>query len=235
MKKNNLRNTFFFKVSGLYEWFINWVYLGIVNTTSLIEDYYYDKVTGIKTRGRYFSDNSLALYKDSRIYRPIPYRRLKEIIDNLSLTSEDIFVDLGAGKGRVICVAAMKRLKKIIGVEMDKRLVGIARENISYLNLEGRPITIVHDDVANFDVSEGTVFFMFDPFGEETLKEVTDNIKESLVVNPRNIRIVYFRAIYRFLLDNQSWLMRQTEIYNKGFLIWTNKIDNNISRTYALE
>jgi len=207
---------------GIYEWFVNWVYLSVVNNWSLIGDYYYDKKSGLRTIGRYISDNSLALYKDTRIYRPIPYRKLKEIIDDLNLTERDIFVDLGAGKGRVICVAAMKGIKKVIGVEMDKRLVDIARENIRRLSSECKPIAVVHADVVNFDVSEGTVFFMFDPFGEETLKEVADNIRNSLFNNPRKISIVYFRPIHRSFLDNQSWLVRQTEICSKGFLIWTN-------------
>lgn len=205
-----------------YEWIINWVYLSIFNTISIIKDYYYDKEFGIETRRWYLFRDEISLHKDMHIYRPVSYEKLIQIINELKLSHEDVFVDLGCGKGRVIFLVAMQTIKRVVGVELNKKLVDIAKRNLSYLKLKKTPVEIVDTDAAVFDVNCGTVFFLFDPFGPKTLTKIIDNIEESLIRCPRKIRIVYFRALYNFILDNKKWLLRETKSYNSGYLVWRN-------------
>ena len=44
----------------------------------------------------------------------------------LKLDANDVFVDLGCGKGRAVFLAAAQKLKKVIGVELRKELADIA-------------------------------------------------------------------------------------------------------------
>lgn len=184
----------------------------------------YDKILGIETNKIISrSSHDISFNKDMQDYQPTFYGRLEKMIKYLKLTSEDVFVDLGCGKGRVVFFASLRRLKKVIGVELDKELFLAAQKNLVNLKIKRTPIEFVNFDVSNFDVKEGTIFFFFNPFGYETFNKVINNIKESLAVNPRKIRIVYYAPEYLVLLDNQDWLIREGEIENDDCLVWCSK------------
>ena len=166
-------------------------------------------------------------------YAPTPYEKLKQIMDYLKLSSDDVLVDLGCGKGRVLFVAAEQKVKKIIGVELDQKLTVLAHENIRNLRSQCSPIEIVNTDAATFPVEEGTVFFLFDPFGLNTCDKVIDNIEASLIIHPRSIRIVYVGDELRFVLNRQDWLESEAEIDNGDVLICRNNsyvTSNHVAR-----
>jgi hypothetical protein len=63
------------------------------------------------------------------------------------------FVDVGAGKGRALLLAAELPFRKIIGVEVNDALAGIAERNVTLWNRLARPrakIHVVHEDAAVF-------------------------------------------------------------------------------------
>lgn len=191
---------------------------------ALAKAYYYDKKMGIETEGNFTSKDDFNLYKDGERYFPTFYGRLQRMVDYLRLGEKDVFVDIGCGKGRVVFFVALQKLNKVIGLEVDKDLIDIGRKNLKNLKLSNSPIELIHADATNFDLREGTVFFMFNPFGIKTLEKVINNIKESLTVNPRKIRIVYYAPAYYSLLDSQNWLIREGEIENKNCLVWRNRL-----------
>lgn len=68
-------------------------------------------------------------------------------------------------------------------------------------------------DAADIDYSEGTVFWMFNPFGKTTLQCVLERMEQSLRVSPRPIQIVYVRPEHEHLLrarEGLRYLGRQT-------------------------
>ncbi len=187
-----------------------------------VQDHYYDKKLGIETSEVLVFKERISLYKDDEAYYPINYYILEKVIDYLKLSDDDIFIDFGCGKGRVIFFAALEKIKKVVGIELRKELVDIAKRNLHSLKLNNTPIEIINADAANFNIKNETVFFMFNPFGRKTLARVVDNIRESLIVNPRIIRIVYFNAVHYDLLDSQDWLVPEGEIDNTKVLVWRN-------------
>jgi cyclopropane fatty-acyl-phospholipid synthase-like methyltransferase len=197
----------------------------IIKLIRVIKDHYYDKKLGIDTSESYFcsSNDSASLYKDMHIHRPTPYDTLRLVVDYLKLKQDDIFVDFGCGKGRAVFFVAMQRLKKVIGVELDKRLVDIAGENLKNVKINNTPIEIVNADAAVFNIKDANIFFMFNPFGPKTVKKVIDNIKQSLTANPREIRIVYYNPDYKYLLDTEDWLVPDRKIEDEEVSIWSNK------------
>jgi precorrin-6B methylase 2 len=87
-----------------------------------------------------------------------------------------VFYDIGSGMGRIVCAAARKRLRKCTGVEMSEPLCQIARCNAMKLRGRKAPIEIVCGDAPTADLGEGTIYFMFDPFGADTIRDTLENI-----------------------------------------------------------
>ncbi len=81
---------------------------------------------------------------------------------------QDVFGDLGCGMGRIVCVAARKTVRKSIGVELLEPLCEIAHRNATLLRGRKASIQIVCGDATTVDLSEGTIYFMFNPFGART-------------------------------------------------------------------
>ena len=179
-----------------------------------------EKRLGIDTRRYFYPQNRMGLFNDGNVYTATAYRRLQKMMSYLKLNKEDVFVDLGCGAGRAIFLAGTKRLKKIIGVEIVKEVLEMTQDNLKKLKLNRTPIEIIHGDACNLDVREGTVFFMFNPFGEKTFTKVMENIRQSLKSNPRKIRIAYYVPGCRNLLDAQDWLVAEGQIGESGIFVW---------------
>ena len=143
-------------------------------------------------------------YPDSCAYEPTPYHVLRAILRHVN--SDDTFVDLGCGKGRILWfIATRRRLKRIVGIEIAPELAQIARVNMAKCRLR-TPVTVVEGDVSEADLSEGTVYYMSNPFGEKTLRTILEKIRNSLRAHPRSIRILYLTPLLAHVLDEATWL-----------------------------
>jgi H2-forming N5,N10-methylenetetrahydromethanopterin dehydrogenase-like enzyme len=128
--------------------------------------------------------------------------------------------------GRIVCDVARKRVRKCVGVELYEPLCEIAQRNSTRLRGKKSPIEIVCDDAARADLSQGTIYFMFNPFGAETMRDVIANIHESLSENPRAITICYYNAMYEPILAHGGWLEMYYNFTTAGGLrvsFWRNR------------
>ena len=176
-----------------------------INTTP---DFPLDSIVnadGAHLRGE-FSDKSK--HNDNIRYESPDYWCIRKIARILRACDEanTVFYDLGSGKGRILCVMAQNPFKKVVGVELFEKLCEIAKQNAICMRGRKAPIEIICGDAALTDLSEGTVYFMFHPFGPDTLRDVIVNIKNSLLRNPRRIIIVYYNAIHEDILKSCEWL-----------------------------
>lgn len=200
----------------------------------ILLEHSYEKRFGIETSEPHIFKDKVSLYKDEAQYFPTPYNVLEKIIEYLKLRHGDVFIDMGCGKGRVAFFVGTQRLKKIIGIELRKEISDAAKRNLNSLKINNTPIEIFNADIISFNVAEGTVFFMYNPFGCQTFVRAIDKIKDSLIMNPRKVRIVYYGEIYRGLLDSQDWLEPEGEIIGAHTFVWRNK-DQPFSRTGSKE
>ena len=190
----------------------------------VINDHVMDRRLGVKTDiGPERSGNDTSMYKDMHIYAATSYRVLRQVFDRIDPGPDDIFVDLGCGKGRAVFFASTRVLKKIIGIELDTKFFAIARENLSKLKVRKTPIEIIKADIATADILEGTIFFMFNPAGHKTIERVLSNILKSLETNSRKIFIAYYDPEDRRLFDVQERLVPEGQIGNTGVYLWRNK------------
>lgn len=189
----------------------------------LIKNHFYEKKLGIETTGLYYYRDRASAYRDAENYQATKYQLLEKIFCRLQLRPDDIFIDLGCGKGRVIFFVAREKIKKIIGVELDKKLVALARQNLGRLKINHPPIEIVQTDAGRYRFRDETIIFLYHPFGQKTLRKVLDNIKKSLISQPRKIKIIYNNAVYKRILDNEDWLVGGRQIKKTPVQVWQNR------------
>jgi hypothetical protein len=109
-------------------------------------------------------------------YQPTDYTDFPKIMRALALEpSEHVFVDYGAGMGRVMILAAAFPFRRVIGIEHSDVLAKIARDNIQKCHdkLECRAIEIVNEDAASYALpEEASVFYFNNPFRGRSLEKV---------------------------------------------------------------
>jgi SAM-dependent methyltransferase len=170
-----------------------------------------DRFYGIRTEGWYrltTSDRSRARWSDGISYQTCPYRVLWTVLRRLETNHDGVFYDLGCGRGRVVCVcAASGQFRKCIGIELVPTLADVARRNASQIRSRS-PIEIVTGDSATANLGDGTVYFLFNPFGPDTCRAVLSNIQRTR--NGKRVSVVCFGLYQREVYDECSWLECQS-------------------------
>lgn len=105
------------------------------------------------------------------------------------------FVDLGAGMGRALLVAAQFRFRAVEGVEIHPTLAQIARRNLSLWRSAGRalaPMKMHCRDVVDFKIPDGPcVLFLFNPFGAPVFKRLLARWAKAFVGREGQIDLLY--------------------------------------------
>jgi SAM-dependent methyltransferase len=175
---------------------------------------------------RYGLPNDLAKYKDGTGYQASDCRNIRRIIRVLRPGKDDVFYDLGCGKGRCVCVFARLAIRRAVGIELNGLLCDAARTNATRLRGKQAPIEIRCEDAAKADVSDGTIYFMFNPFGADSMCDVLAHIKQSLTTNPRKVTIVYSNPVLAETLRASGWLQEVNEfktITGGRYTFWANR------------
>lgn len=149
----------------------------------------FDKTFNVETSERWFLGDMVGADNEAKgsaiRYEPITP---VNVTTSVEWIEEDLanfsFIDIGAGKGKVLFVAAQYPFKQIIGVEYDPTLAQIARKNAAQATVPNRrcgDLTIKHMDARKFSLPEGkSVLFFFFPFKAPLLTEVLDSFGERL-------------------------------------------------------
>lgn len=129
------------------------------------------------------------------------------LLDELQLPRSATFVDLGAGKGRVLMLAAKWGFKRVVGVEFSAPLCALASTNLELFQQQcplNSTVEILHQDVVNYPFPPGDlVIFLFNPFYNNVLEKVLANLRESLRTAPRNVWLLYSApAAHQTVLDS---------------------------------
>lgn len=139
----------------------------------------------------------------------ISYPYLKAMVSLLNFGEDEVFVDVGCAWGRLIgYMRSHTKIKKFVGVELNEEVAGCAK----HIFYNDPSITIITGDIIGNLPSEGTIFFLFNPFDkvlfESFLEEVEENIHHP-------IKLLYLHPTCRELIDvrQSRWsLMEELEI-----------------------
>jgi SAM-dependent methyltransferase len=183
---------------------------------TLVLDRSYDRAHGINTSGKvppeHLSTTSANIAFASE-YTPTPTGVFKRAIGSLGIDqSRFVFVDLGCGRGRTLCMAAEYPFLRVEGVEFATDLYETAKLNLGALRRQQRSSTkvVVHCmDAAEYQIpNEPCVFYLYHPFGAPVLSKVLDNIEASLISNPRPMVFVYVNPKWRSVFEQRHFIRK---------------------------
>ena len=170
------------------------------------ESFLGDLLMNVKTRGSVYFDEKRGKNRDAFDFDTVAHSAIEKTIRLVNPTPEDVAIVLGCGKGRAVCHFARQRINKVIGIEISEQLSKIAKENASTLRKKQAAIEIQYADVSVVDISEGTIFFLFNPFGEKTLRHVLKSIEISRNDRIQPVRIIYMNAKLSYVFNEFPWL-----------------------------
>ena len=152
------------------------------------------------------------LYGDNLRYEPASVTKLEKLFEALPIDPREYaFIDLGCGKGAAMILALERGFQAVIGIEFDRRLSAIAARNLQLART--RRLSLCTADVVNLDAAEyrfpniPSLIFMFNPFGEDTLRAVLHNIENTFNDHPRELYVAYFYPVHREVLESSTRLV----------------------------
>jgi SAM-dependent methyltransferase len=155
-------------------------------------------------------------------YQPTEPAAFHEMLDALQQTpSADhttinfrdfTFVDLGSGKGRTLLMASDYPFHRIVGVELLPSLNEIAQENLCQYKNESQKcfaLKTVCADATTFPLPEDPlVIYLFNPFPESGMRQVTANLEQTLRAHPRPAYVLYHNPLLEHVLIESGRLRK---------------------------
>jgi hypothetical protein len=177
-----------------------------------------DRQLGIRTAGIVRNEQALhgfAQHADGQYYQPISRSGFRQVIAAAGVNPRTAaFIDLGAGRGRALIFAAEEGFKDVRGVELDATLASEARANVTSWAKrrrragEGPDITVDVGDAVEVELPPGPVLvFVYNSFGESTLRVVLARLIASADANPRPITLCYFNPVHARVIDDEERLI----------------------------
>jgi len=120
-------------------------------------------------------------------------RRLLQMAD---LKPGEIFVDLGAGDGRPVIIAAKEFGAYAIGVELREDLAKQAMKKVVELGLQDR-VKIIHGDMFNVDISMADVVYLYltTSANEKVRPKLENELKKGARVVSHDYEIIGWKPI----------------------------------------
>lgn len=217
----------------IYYFFRSLYYRGIVNTFKLLTyEGKYEKKLGIKTHSIVNLGNLTLAGENTdqnHHYQGASYYILFSIFNELPKETKNLpLIDYGCGKGRALFVAEQCGFTNLIGVDIAKELIDNANENKAIYKKSNPKsnIEFLFEDATKYKIPENAqVFYFFNPFGDEIMQKVIDNIKESVKVNPRKIYCIYLNPKYKAVFEKNGFevfYIKKNKRYLEGIIYTLN-------------
>lgn len=122
------------------------------------------------------------------------------------------FLDLGAGMGRALLLAAEFPFQQVVGVELNPTLTRIARKNLTLWRASGRaraPMRVVCGDAVEFPLPAGPCLaFLFNPFGATVMRRLLKSWSKALTGQTPELDLIYVNHEQEHILEQQSGFTR---------------------------
>ncbi len=166
---------------------------------ALVDEYYNHKC-GLDVSGFYDPDDCkkpLPNKSFANYYQPVRYRPFFKLFKHYNILPKGRFVDIGAGKGKAIALAAQVGYRDLLGIELFEDLTKIAQKNLdkfqkSKFIYNELNIKLKTMDATDYQFHKNDHFiFMNDPFSDEPMKKLVSNIIQSWNDHPRDLWVVF--------------------------------------------
>jgi SAM-dependent methyltransferase len=143
-------------------------------------------------------------------YVPVPYRVIFPILARISLSPDDVFIDVGCGKGRMVCCASRWPARKVIGVDVNPALIKTARANAAKTRGRVAEVECLQARAEQFDYSDATVVYLYHPFRRPVMDMFLTRLDQTRH-RGRSMRVVYANAVHEDALSEARWLTKEDE------------------------
>lgn len=140
-------------------------------------------------------------------------RRWRETLPAVSGRIEAYsFVDVGAGKGRALLLAAELPFRKVIGVELSEELALAAQKNVARWNRAARPkakISVVQQDAAKFRWPRTPLLvYLYNPFACSLVAQMAESLAAVAAAGSGLVDLVYINPTCTDTLTAQGLFTR---------------------------
>lgn len=126
---------------------------------------------------------------------------LDDLFDPIQITHETVFYDLGSGYGNIILYGAVKYPEaKFIGIEILEERNQVCMDLIEKEQIPN--VTAITGDILKTDISDGTVFYLYNPLFNFQYAELLDKLYQISLTKPITV-IAESRCIF---FDQANWL-----------------------------
>ncbi len=176
-----------------------------------VHDYWWERRFGIDAAGLIPIEKLVAEWQGLHDYFPSSRRVFRQLMAHVDIRpGQDVFVDVGSGKGRALLMAAQYPFKRIVGIEISEALNQAARRNLARWagSLACPDIDLWTGDAAECPIpSDATVVYFYNPFHGPTLHAVFEAIARSQALSPRPIWVLFNNIDHlRAIEPNFPWL-----------------------------
>jgi SAM-dependent methyltransferase len=139
-------------------------------------------------------------------YEPTPVAQAEALLDASPLRPQAAtFVDVGAGMGRVVLLAARRPFRAVVGVELSPALVAVARDNLVAADdprRVARDVRIVRADAARYAFPRGDlVVYLYNPFRAPVLQALLRRLQRGPA---REVVLLYHTPVERAVIDAEG-------------------------------
>ena len=154
-------------------------------------------------------------------YQPTRVRHFRILMRALQLPTNQVFVDVGCGKGRMLIAAALYGFERVVGVEISPQLCETARHNLDVFRRHSDAKTefeVICANVLQFNLNDDEgVFYLYWPFDRSVMIEFVENVRASIERSPRDIWLIVNDFRYQDVFDTDThFAYRGRTVYGGG-------------------
>ena len=162
--------------------------------------------------------------KKASRYEAVSFYMLEQLLTAFrKISGETSIIDLGCGKGRMMMVAPHFGFTNIKGIDFARELCqqAIANMKVKEKQFPGIKSKVIHQNVEEYDIRPGdSVFFMFNPFDSQVLKNFLRKLDASCEQFPRTTYFIYASPQHQQMLldDGYALVYQKQKMYLKGII-----------------
>ena len=122
------------------------------------------------------------------------------------------FIDVGAGMGRAMLLAAEFPFKQVVGIELNPVLAKIAQKNLKVWRASDRaqmPMRVLCGDAVTAPMPDGPcAVFLFNPFGASVLKRLLKRLAVDFADRAGQLDLLYVNHEQEWVLEKQPGFRR---------------------------
>jgi len=185
------------------EGFAKTVEYGVRVGVDTLSTWFGDAYLDLKYSGRLLHGNSPSRFSAcgaNDVYHT-DYGVMPLIFANAPVGKDDVLVDVGCGKGRVINFWLSRNIRNpIIGLEIDPGIAArTARQFARWPN-----VRIIPGDAVELLPPEGTLLYFYNPFNERKVIEFERKVRAA----GNDVQVVYYNPKSLSAFDNGHWAVR---------------------------